>query len=252
MTYCDLHHLIDGLRLFPDPNDVFARDVALHCRYLLPLATIDLSLVNPEFSGKAHFIQPIEPQDGVVGEGGDEYFTYHTRRNFVGYVYDGDRCVFDGDFHYFERHRLGSRNELTERESHIQKCYDDHYRIVRDGYDLARNHVSKYGMLHKRNSEPPYTPSDRLRIAMYIGGRSEGGNWASDDGFPIDWGRSERNDGGFDFNVAPLTADERRFEFVGQIPVYCYVWSERSTLSCDLVMFFDPVDRVALTTFDWS
>ena len=160
--------------------------------------------------------------------------------------------MLDGDFRYFERCRLDLRSELTERESHIQNCYEDHYRIVRDGYNLARNHASEFGMLHKRNSEPPYTPTDRLSVALQIGGISEGGNWASDDLFPIDWGRSERNDGGFDFNVAPLTADRRRFEFVGQIPVSCYVWSERSTLSCDLVLFFDPVERVGLTTFDWS
>ena len=58
MTHNDVHELIDGFKLFPDPNDVFARDVALHCKYLLPLATIELAVVNPDISGRAHFIQP--------------------------------------------------------------------------------------------------------------------------------------------------------------------------------------------------
>ncbi|MEQ8458624.1 MAG: hypothetical protein RLO52_14600 [Sandaracinaceae bacterium] len=56
---------------FPEPEDVFAERVAEHAELLLPLAAVDLALVDPELEGTVHFILPIEPDEGCVGEGGD-------------------------------------------------------------------------------------------------------------------------------------------------------------------------------------
>jgi hypothetical protein len=252
LSHYDLRHLIDGFTLFPDPASVFAQEVSLHAQCLLPLASIDLTVIDAALTGTVHFITPIEPHDGVVGEDADEYFTYLTRENFVGYKYAGNRCVLDGDFNYFEHRRL-SVLELSPKQTRVKKLLDDHYFAVRLGHERARKHALQYGMLHVQDAGPPFGQDDQLQIALRLGGNATAGNWCSSpEAFPIDYGRTERDDGGFDFDVAPLTADGRRFVFVGDVPVATYNWNDTCALCCNLLLFYDPHTQTALTTFDWS
>jgi len=66
----------DCFHAFPAPEDVFERDVAQHCEYLLPLASVCLSRINPDWQGEVHFVLPIEPHDGVVGDDTKDHHTY--------------------------------------------------------------------------------------------------------------------------------------------------------------------------------
>ena len=63
-----LHEATDYFKPFPKAEEVFGDDLESHSKYLLPLATVSLEHINPAWSGPIHFVQPIEPYDGVVGE----------------------------------------------------------------------------------------------------------------------------------------------------------------------------------------
>ena len=241
MAYAPLYEATEFFTPFPDPESVFSRDVDAHCGYLLPLATIDLSHIDPRVEGRAHFIQPIEPWDGVVGQGGDAYFTYYCRENYVGYRYDASgRCELDTDFEYFAFARSSDDPPLCE-----------YYKDVRSGFSKARHHFHAHGGLHGRYGRPPYKPADRVELTKYIGDPSSGGNWPETVRFPMHWGTT-LIDGEEVQHIVPLTEDGRPLLFVGQLPSYNWVLTERCALGCDLLLFYDPQTRTGLTTFDWS
>lgn len=241
MTRTSLFEANDFFTPFPDPTTVFNRDIEQHCKYLLPLATIDLSHINSQLRGRVHFIQPIEPRDGVVGEGGDAHFTYSCRENYIGYKYDDSgRCELATSFDYFAFARSPDHQSLA-----------DHYENVRSGFARAREHFKEHGGLHGRYGEPPYKPADRVELIRKIGPPSEGGNWPETVDFPMDWGTMPIDDEEVD-HVVPLTEDGRPFVFVGQLATYNWVLTKRPALGCDLLLFHDPETRTSLTTFDWS
>ncbi len=238
----------DDFYPFPDPEDVFASEVELHSNHLLPIAAVDLSSIDKRLDGLVHFIQPFEPCDGVVGEGGEAYFTNTCRQNFVGYQYDSDRCRLMADFRYFELSRL-----RTVGGSNVQpalKCLSDHYADVRSGFERARSHYQRYRALHAPQKDPPFDKKHRIALA-YIGGSCKGGNW-EDTEFPLLPGVSTDSEGKRRYRILPLTDDGRPFMFIGQLASSAFIWSQRFALCCDLLLFYDPEKRVALTTFDWS
>jgi hypothetical protein len=68
-----------AMKLFPDPKEVFAFEVEEHRKYLLPLASLNISEINDNWEGVVHFIQPIEPFEDLVGEDAKEYHTFYCR-----------------------------------------------------------------------------------------------------------------------------------------------------------------------------
>lgn len=73
------------LHPFPDPADVFAADPAQAAKLLHPLVSIDLSAVDPAWSGRIHLLSPVEPYDDYFADGAEAYHSYYTRRNWIGF-----------------------------------------------------------------------------------------------------------------------------------------------------------------------
>lgn len=216
---------------FPDPSDVFSKDVESHAKYILPLATVDLGQVDPALPHRVHFLVPLEPSCGVVGEDSADYFSHLCRSNYVGYQYEGDRCHLATDFRYFELARLESAPELSVN---AREALTDHYERVRAGFSRVRKRFQKTGELSS-------VEDASLRMAEQIGGRCDGGNWAESGDFPLMRGEA----------TLPLTRDGRPFIFVGNVYVANYV-CETVSYDCNLLLFYDPDTRQSLTTFDWS
>ncbi len=219
---------------FPQPEDVFAERVAEHAELLLPLATVDLALVDPELEGTVHFILPIEPDEGCVGEGGDAAFNSLCRENWLGYRYSGGRCVVATGFDFFLLPRLrGASTRLADLNAH--------YAETRAGFARQRAEFQERGALY----HPGLEPSAENRVALAaLGGHAPGGNWTVTD-FPL-----VRTTGGAADRASPLplTEDGRAFRYIGAVDAYRYAL----THDCALLLFFDPETRTALTTFDWS
>ena len=235
---------------FPDPADVFAADIDLHSKHLLPLATLNLKRLDSSLNGVVHFIQPVEPDDGMVGDGGDPFFTSNCRQNWVGYQYESNRCRLLTDFRFFNLSRLESADKASI-DPHALKSLSNHYDDVRVGFERARAHFERYGALHMPGKLPPFDARDRLALVDCIGGPCPGGNWEHTDTPLLPGIRADAN-GELRCNLLPLTDDGRPFLFVGQLSSSTYVWSEQHALCCDLLLFYDPQSRISLTTFDWS
>lgn len=97
-----------------------------------------------------------------------------------------------------------------------------------------------------------------MSLVFDLGGVSLSGNWDETGNFPV---RSSDDDiyvdsDGNDFGKAcPTTENGRDFVFIGAMHAYNYV-AENPDCTCiaggDLLLFYDPLDGIALTTFDWS
>lgn len=245
-------------RPFPDADEVFGLELELHIKYLLPLASVDLSHVIPDATGTIHFIQTIEPLDGVVGEGAEKHFNHFCRENWVGYRYDGNKCQLATDFQFFQLARLDAVEKPTGKQEKKIRQLSDHYATVCKGFELRKLHFQEYGALHNawaRKQKGVYSPDARVALVNRLGGPCHCGNWSEGSDFPL--AESDFTDAdGIEWPLAvPKTEDGRSFVFVGALSTYHYIAENpdfTSPLACDLLLFYDPVSKIAITTFDWS
>jgi hypothetical protein len=226
-----LHGKTSFFEPFPDPNAVFSQEPERHARYILPLATVEVGQIDPGFPHRVHFLMPIEPADGFVGENRKAHHNYLCRENYVGYQYSDGKCRLATTFKFF---RLSEVQTDFESSNDIDLNLADHYERVRNGFLSAREEYRQRGMIRQVGTERP------VRMAEQIGGRCVGGNWAESGDFPLLRGAV----------TLPLTQDGRAFIFIGSVNVSSYV--HVTSFDCDLLLFYDPGTRQSLTTFDWT
>ncbi|QBH95394.1 hypothetical protein EKN56_02625 [Limnobaculum zhutongyuii] len=221
----DVKDLLPFMTPFPSAEQVFAGDIKAHRRHLLPLLTLDLAAINPEWSGKIHFISPKEPYEGMIGGRTTEYHDYYNRENWLAFRLENDRYTFLGDFRYFY---------LEGREdSDLAEYYED----GEQGLEKAKAFYLQHGMLN------PWDQTDNPQAWVDdIGSEPSVGNWC--DGFPLEY--ETGSDG--DENAYPLTEDGRRFHLIGWLASYSYC----DTGADGVLLFYDPVDKIVLFTFDWT
>lgn len=220
----------DWMHPFPEPEQVFAGDIAAHRRVLQPLLSIDASIVDPAWSGRLHFVTPIEPDEGLLGDGTEDVHSGYCRTNWIGFRVAGSRYQFLGDWKYFKINRPDLRDRDWHEKGYAEK--EASYRETKQVYEET-------GRLRP--------PSNRaLDVAWFeqIGGAANYGNWSNADEFPID---EEEDDEG-DLFAHPLTLDGRRFRFVGSLEGYSY----RENSADSILLFFDPETSTAVLTFDYT
>jgi hypothetical protein len=85
--------------------------------------------------------------------------------------------------------------------------------------------------------------ADGVILLHQLGGQPEEGNWFAPDSaaypFPV-----EHDDAG----IWPLSPAGNRFWYVAEVAG----WRYRSSGADSILLFFEPVERLALVTFDWS
>lgn len=89
--------------LFPEAEDVFRENIEEHRKYLLPLATVELSDIDSAWSGSIHFVQPTEPYDGPIGEETQEFHTHYCRINWVAYSIGDGKFILLSTFDFFQK-----------------------------------------------------------------------------------------------------------------------------------------------------
>lgn len=225
----------DYFKPYPDPKDVFSGDVEKHSEYLLPLATLDLSHINPEWSGPIHFVTPIEPEEGLVGQRKEEFHTYLCRSNWLAYQVNDGRYEFLADWRFFNK----------------EDCAQ-FYIDVRASYERGKSYLDKHGCMHSHYHSAHIDTSETVELAYGIGGNTEDSNWVYGTGFPIKvHGEWFRQDGRPSPHYSPLTEDGRIFEYIGSIYMYNYTIRNEESWACltaTLVLFYDPIEKIALTT----
>ena len=256
MTGETLYTATDYFRPFPEAEDVFAEDVEEHARYLLPLASVNLAHLRPGWTGWIHLIAPIEPCSGIVGEYAECYETDWCKPNWLGYHMMRDKCLLAADFRLFQMARGTDNNPY-------QKIIDlkHHYKNAHLGYQRNKDTFSRLGHLPRLRYYPDpvvrASNNEYCELINDLGGKSLDGNWSCQSGedtiIVLDGG-VYIDDEGTDWGVAiPQTPDGRDFEFIGRANAHEYTsWANCMGAGTDTLLFYDPVDQIALTTFDWS
>ena len=229
------------LKVYPPNEDVFAQPVELYARHLLPLLSIDLSVINPDWQGWVHLLNTVEPEDEIVGKSTQPFHNYFLRENWVGFhLNEAGKYELLGDFRYFvlenppgtlPEHYPGERVEMEK-----------HYAQQHQAMKQARERFAKHDVLYTANRYSAQDPEtgEELPCNLFnqLGGGVTGGNWFDD--FPCDESDEE--------NIRPLMPDGTPFHFIASVTGWDYCGQGAD----EILLFFEPQSRTALLTFNWS
>lgn len=230
------------LRVFPNPDSVFADPVDKYARHLLPCVSIDLAQVNPEWSGWIHLVSPVGPMEGYIGDDTMEFHNDYLKSNWLAFRLNEDnRYQLLGDFRYF--HLEIPSEELDEHDLKYQAKLEKFYADIHARYRLAKERYERLGKLY---SSSRYLPKDRNfsdeepeNLVDLLGGGAPYGNWVDGD---LTVNEDDTDD------AFPVGPDGKRFYFVASVTGQNY-----SASGADwIVLFYQPESRTVLLTFDWS
>lgn len=92
-----------GLRVYPEPAEVFVADQAELAEHLHPLVSIDLAEVDPAWRGWIHLVSPLEPAQGYLGDHTEASHSPLQKPNWLGFSLEDDRYRLLGDLRYLAR-----------------------------------------------------------------------------------------------------------------------------------------------------
>lgn len=107
---------------------------------------------------------------------------------------------------------------------------------------MHRDAFRREGVLTMRRDDgsPRFDGSDAMALPAQLGGDADAhDNWAQPELFLIEYD---------DDSAWPVSAAGNPFRFVASVPG----WHYRRSGADAILLFFEPVDRLALLTFDWS
>jgi hypothetical protein len=218
------------LRAFPSPDTVFTAPVARYARHLHPLLSIELSAVDPDLSGWIHLVSPIEPCDGYLGDNGRAAWGPYLQPNWIGFLLTHEhRYELLGDFRFF-----GLENAACEEGARTE--LEEFYPLQNKSFEERKAAFEKTGQVClKMMGSGELRPVAAL---SHLGGTAPVGNmtWMRVPGYAFSY---------TDDDAAPRTQDGRLFKFIAAVPG----WRYRDFGADSILLFYDPVDRVALQTF---
>ena len=220
---------------FPDYPSVFHDNPKLHRKYLLPLATVELSFINSAWDGQVHFVTPLIQ---IHREMGGRYDTYLCRERWIGFKLIENRLKLACDFKFFN----------VDYDKEVMKK-------ANDGYSLRKKHHLEFQSLHNawaKRTGGTYSQDDRVELVRSLGGESFHCNWSAATDFPIIDGSMKTDEcGDLSTTAYPMTEDGRPFSFIGTIPIHHYIAQDPDytcLLDGNVMLFYDPEDKLALTT----
>jgi hypothetical protein len=222
---------LGNFRPFPDADTVFRDDVETHRRVLHPVLSVDVRMGSPRWSGTLHFVLPVEPWDGALGEGRTQFHGPNCGYNWIKFSVTGSKYLFGGDFRYFKI-TSDPADETTRTYDEFEKSYCE------------------------RKAEFLTTGAIGPRKGVWINqmsGAAPGGNWANS--FRTEEAAHRHGelpgrvrlvrDGG---NVGLVNANGSPFHYIGGLVGYHY----RDFGADSLHLFFDPAASEALIALDFT
>jgi hypothetical protein len=245
------------LRMFPDPSDVFANRVKKHSTFLLPVATVALRYLSRKWEGNIHFVMPIEPCGGYSFPGArmSGYHNYLCRPNWIGYRMLGDKCELACDFRFFHKAYYAENPPQTETARREAQEFQSHYFRTRQAFKRHTQFFREHGWLCQSPERWTGSKNDislmRVSLVHDLGGVSFDRNWSKVGDLPISRYADQFEDRGIVYEsdrVLPRTEDGRDFHYIGDVEMWNYIGDTNGVL----VLFYDPKERIALTTIDWT
>lgn len=92
----DIQELNEYLHAFPQAEDIFVAEQPWLKEHFLPLVSIDLAVLNPDWAGQTlHMVSPIEPYEGYIGDGTEQHHNEYTAPNWLAFrLTDDNRYEF--------------------------------------------------------------------------------------------------------------------------------------------------------------
>ncbi len=242
----DLTRPGDILRPFPPVEDVFVPKQVGLARHLHPLVSVNLEAVNPGWSGWVHVVGPIEPYAGLLGEHTVDFHDTFVRTNAFIVALDGNRYHFKGDSRYFLM--AHAREDLPQ---HAQVAHDElavHYEEAEAAFRRAEASYRKHGRLYMLDDKGRISSgnTEPQPFIEQLGGATPYANWTVTTEFPVE--PAVKPGGPEPKQVWPLSPAGRRFEFVASTPGWLY----RRDGADSILLFYEPVEKLVLLTFDWT
>jgi len=250
----NIRALQSGLTAFP--IDVFAPEQRWLADHLLPLISIDLGILRAELAGTvAHMLCPIEPWDGYIGDSTVCCHNGYTANNWFAFELTQNNCYrFLGNEGYFQ---CAPQHDRTFAQNPDAK---KHVAAMRDSYAKARAYFEANGRLA---SYSLYGKGEALENAYLdnLGGEICHGNWTGHPPPPAAFvltdeagtyemkGLKYRNDSSnlIDDGIH-ITYNGKPFFFVASVAGYNWC----ATGADSILLFYEPENRIALFTFDWT
>ena len=116
----DIQELNGYLHAFPQAEDIFVAEQSWLKEHFLPLVSIDLAVLNPDWAGQIlHMVSPIEPYEGYIGDGTEQHHNEYTAPNWLAFrLTDDNRYEFLGNEGFFERSPINGYSGEGELEEH--------------------------------------------------------------------------------------------------------------------------------------
>lgn len=230
-----IDHSSPGIDLFPEPNRVFSCNVEQHADYLNPIALIDLNLINPNWQGKIPLLSPIEPTiEGLLGDNGNhQTHHYYLGINTICFKVDDNNLVeFMGDFSYFEK-------------SHNPNCKanNEQYEIEHKAYKQKKMQYH-LGQTLFYCDKPLFEPEGYQLFIKFGGEACARGNWTGNIHVPL----NRLINGDYESPIFPIAEDGSRFYFIASVCGHYFRYSGAD----QILLFYEPNNKIILYTFDWS
>lgn len=237
-----------GLYPFPDPEFVFVPDQSDLTKHLHPLFSIDLSLVNPEWSGSLHMLSPLEPAEHRLVGFATEDTDYHSallHTNWIGFKVENGRYRLMGDPRYFFLHE--ENVDLQDPYPYARSELVDFYEQQNTAFVAARAAYNKTGYLFNPDKlvlGESLDSRDRCPFVEQIGGDVDAGQvWAGSMSLYI---AESMHDG--ITPVYPRSPSGNPFYHVASVPAYYY-----QQMGADkVIMFYEPIEQLVLFSFHWE
>lgn len=233
------------LTVFPATSDVFAEPVGKYAQLINPFISIDLSAVNPTWSGKIHLVSPVEPVDGLLGEFTENAHNDYLRMNWLAFKLNtNSKYELMGDFKFFARENGDIKEPFKGFNKQMAECYADNKKHFAEAKVKHALYGALYGDQGKTLTEKQANWPESYNLLDQLGGGACDANWSSYcDGINMNMDDDE--------NVYPISPAGNRFYFVACVAGYHYITKGYSEPD-SIVLFYEPIERIAWLTFDYT
>ena len=241
----EIKELNDHLQAFPKAEDIFVKEQQWLKNHFLPLMSIDLAEINPDWAGqKVYMLCPFEPYEGYIGDNTTKYHNEYTAPNWLAFrLTDDNKFEFLGKEGYFERTDIHGWDFNSEEEKEFQEMKEKYLQnkegFAEYGYIPSRSYKDKEGNIHKGN------------LLDILGGHIIGGNWVgtiSSKEYPkaFDMKLEYENQSSPDW--IKISYQGNPFYFIADTASYNWCGGHID----GIIMLYEPVSRIVLYTFDYS
>ena len=228
--------LEEYLHPFPRMEDIFVPEQSWLKAHFLPLISIDLSVLNPEWQGQTvHMITPFEPYEGLIGDETEAHHNEFTAPNWLAFrLHEDNRYEFLGNEGFFMRSPVNDYG--GEMEEYVEE--------MRDCHQKNRAYFEKHGILVNFRWLEDGEDPERENFLDELGG-----------GFPEAFTLTlpPTNMKLADLDELPdngikIAHNGNPFHYIAGVAGYNYCSSGADMI----LLMYEPVSRIVLFTFDYS